>query len=121
MLSRPSWQRTTSNLRDELLGLDVDLVRRAPTGPSPEQAKRVDLAAVGALLVVVQQSSQAVGAVLNVVRGWVERTPGRAVTVTIDGDSIEVTDASDEEQRQLVEAFVERHRTPTAKKRARRK
>jgi hypothetical protein len=43
------------------------------------------------------------------VRGWLARHEGAAVTVEIDGDTLTLGNASDAEQRRLVEAFLARH------------
>jgi len=45
-----------------------------------------------------------------VIREWLRRSSGgRSVKVTIDGDVIELTGASDEMQQQLIDTFVRRH------------
>lgn len=43
------------------------------------------------------------------VQGWLGRHRGAAVTVEIDGDTLTLGEASDAEQRRLVEAFLARH------------
>jgi Effector Associated Constant Component 1 len=43
------------------------------------------------------------------VQGWLGRHRGAAVTVEIDGDTLTLGNASDAEQRRLVEAFLARH------------
>jgi hypothetical protein len=49
---------------------------------------------------------------VRTIQSWVERTSSRSVKVTLDGDTIELTNASDDAQRQLVESFLARHATP---------
>jgi hypothetical protein len=43
------------------------------------------------------------------VQGWLGRHRGAAVTVELDGDTLTLGEASDAEQRRLVEAFLRRH------------
>ena len=43
------------------------------------------------------------------VQGWLGRLRGAAVTVEFDGETRTLGDASDAEQRRLVEAFLKRH------------
>jgi hypothetical protein len=51
--------------------------------------------------------------VLGLVRDWLRRSPvQRSVKVTIDGDTLELTGASDELQRRVVDDWVARHATP---------
>ncbi len=43
------------------------------------------------------------------VQGWLGRHRGAAVTVEIDGDTLTLGEASEAEQRRLVDAFLARH------------
>jgi hypothetical protein len=97
----------TLQLRGELLELDVDNVERPAGGPPPPGTRGVESAIVGTL--VVTATREVVGAVIRVVAGWLGRSSGRSVKLEIDGDSIEVTDPSAEDQRRLIAAFLERH------------
>lgn len=98
----------TSQLRRRLLELDVEtveLVRRqegVPTG-----AKPLDAVAIGALAVTV--APVALKAVVALVESWLKNRPVRSVTLTIDGDSLELSKISRSEQRELMEAFIEKH------------
>jgi membrane-associated two-gene conflict system component 1 (EACC1) len=94
-------------LRRELLELDVDAVRRLP-GEAPPPGTR---AAEGALLggLVVGLGREAIGAVVRTIQAWVSRRSGRSVRVTLGGDSIELTNVSDEAQERLIESFLARH------------
>ena len=102
-------ERTTTNLRRQLLELDVESVDRPTAGAAPPDARGIDLAAVGALLVALQQGTDVVSKIVTLVRSWVDREDGRTVKLTIAGDTIELTHASDEDQRRLVEAWLARH------------
>ena len=96
----------TRALREELLDLDVDAVER-PAGAVPDGARGVDAVALGTLLVTLGQG--ALGIVASAIGRWVTRRGGRSVTLELDGDRIELSGVSDEDQRRLIETFVARH------------
>jgi hypothetical protein len=97
----------TIQLRSELLELNVDAVERPPGDPAPEGSRGPEVALMGALLVEVSRGW--VGRVMETIQGWVSRRRTRTVKVSLDGDSIEVNNLSDEDQRRLLEAFLARH------------
>lgn len=98
-------------LRDELRQLDVRDVRAAPADAQPPPGSRgIDVASVGQLLVALL-GTQGLSAVIGAVRGWLgrEQAAPRSVRVELDGDVLELSGASDEEQDRLVEMFLSRH------------
>jgi hypothetical protein len=97
----------TLQLRDELLHADVDDVRQPSAGPPPEGAKGGDVVLLGTL--VVTAGREAVRAVVQAVGSWLSRNPLRSVKLQIDGDTLELSAVSKEEQLKLVEAFLARH------------
>ncbi len=99
-------EHATTQLREELLELDVDRVDQ-PSEPAPPGTRGLDVAALGTLLVGAGRG--AIGPVLGAVQSWVARRSSRSVKITIDGDSLELTNASREDQRRLVESFLSRH------------
>jgi Effector Associated Constant Component 1 len=99
-------EHATSQLREELLELDLERVDR-PTEPAPPGSRGLDIAALGTLIVGAGRG--AIGPVLTAVQSWVARRSSRSVRITIDGDSLELTNASREDQRRLVESFLARH------------
>jgi hypothetical protein len=97
----------TGRLREELLELDVDAVDRPAAGPAPPGSRGLEIAALGTLLVTL--AHDALPVVLATLGSWVSRHGERSVTIELDGDRIEVSGASAEDQRRLVEAFLARH------------
>jgi hypothetical protein len=87
----------TSQLREELLGLNVDAVDRLPGESPPPGTRAAEAALVGAL--VVGLGRDAISAVVRTIQAWVARRSSRSVKVTLEGDSIELTNVSDEDQR----------------------
>jgi hypothetical protein len=100
-------EERTLQLRDELLGLDVDDVHQPSVGSPPEGTKGVEAALVGTL--VVTAGREAVSAVVHLIVGWLSRSGGRSVKLQLGDDVLELSDASKEEQRRAVEAFLVRH------------
>jgi hypothetical protein len=97
----------TGRLREELLELDVDAVDRPAAGPAPPGSRGLEIAALGTLLVTL--AHDALPVVLATLGRWVSRHGERSVTIELDGDRIEVSGASAEDQRRLVDAFLARH------------
>lgn len=97
----------TTQLRQRLLELDVHEVELVRTAQLPEGAKPVDVVTIGALTVTL--APPLVQAVVELVKAWLSSRPIRSAKVTIDGDSIELTDASEAEQERLTKAFIDRH------------
>lgn len=94
-------------LRDECLALDVMGVDRAAVRGAPAGAKGVADGA-GALVVTLSDSAVLV-ALAGVLRSWVARDRGRKITLRIGEDSVEVANPSEQEQAQLIEAWLDRH------------
>ncbi len=98
----------TRALRRELLELDVDSVSPVPAGPPPAGAKGVELAAMGALLVQLGGSVDAVRTVVTALRSWLRRgsSSRRSLRISVDGRTLELTAATDAQQQRLVDEFV---------------
>ena len=101
----------TSQLRQELLELDVEAVDLARSGPAPDGTKAVDVLAIGGLILTLAKSS-ALGHVVAAVQGWLSRDSRRQVEIQMGGDTLKLTGATDEEQRRLVDAWLARHAAP---------
>jgi Effector Associated Constant Component 1 len=97
----------TSQLRRELLELDVDDVKAPRGGEAPPGARGVGAAEIGTLLVAAGRV--AIGPIVAAIQSWVARRASRSVKLTIDGDSIEVSNVSPEDQRELIQSFLARH------------
>jgi hypothetical protein len=101
----------TGYLRTDLLHLDVEEVTAPRAGQVPPGARAVDPGAVGALLVTLGQSADSLHAVVSAVRDWLRRGQGpqRRVRLELDGDVLELSQASSADQERLIELFVSRH------------
>jgi hypothetical protein len=101
-------QRLTEGVRAELLELDVDNVETVRAGEAPPGARAIDMAAVGALLVSLGGSTEALTQMVNAVRAWVGRGGGaaRSVEMTVGDKTLRIANASVDQQDRLIEEFV---------------
>lgn len=101
----------TRFLRDELLQLDVDDVTALRVGEPPPGARVFDVLAVGGLLVSLSRSAESLQAIVSAIRKWLARGEGvrRTIRLEIDGDALELSEASAADQERLIALFVSRH------------
>ncbi|MEA2273267.1 MAG: hypothetical protein QOI98_1975, partial [Solirubrobacteraceae bacterium] len=78
-----------------------------PAGQPPEGAKGVDVVLLGTL--VVTAGREAIKAAAHAVGDWLSRSGVRGVKLELDGATLELSAASKEEQRLIIEAFLARH------------
>jgi hypothetical protein len=101
----------THNLRVDLLQLDVESVYALPEGTAPPGSRALELAAVGTLVVVVKGSVALAEQVVSTVRAWLHRTPeaersDRSLKLTLNGQTLELSAATEGQQQQAVEEFL---------------
>ncbi len=102
-------EELTAAMRRELLRLDVEGVDRLSSGPAPEGARGIDLAAIGALVVSLGKTAPVLGQVIEVVRAWAARAPNRTVKLSLGGDTLELGGMSESDQRQVIQDWMARH------------
>jgi hypothetical protein len=97
----------TRALRTELIALDVGDVRLPPGEPPPPGTRAVDVATIGALIVLVNGSAELLTHVATLLSSWVGRgSVTREVELTVGSTSIRISSASQAQQDRLVEEFV---------------
>jgi hypothetical protein len=99
----------TQRLRGELLATDVETVERARGGELPEGAKGMELLSIGGLIIQFVTQTHVLKAVVDTTVAWLGRQQARSVTLVLDGDTLEVTGVSSDEQNRLIELWVSRH------------
>lgn len=99
----------TQRLRGELLELDVDAVELEAQGAAPDGAKGAELLAFGGLAIQFTLKTPVLRSVVDTTVAWLGRQQARSVKLTLDGDTLEVTGVSSDEQSRLVEQWVARH------------
>jgi Effector Associated Constant Component 1 len=104
--------RLTRRLRAELAEVEgVDSSALAGQDQTLEGAKAGDPVTLGAIVVTLGASGGVFAGLIGAVRDWLGRTTGRhRISVTIDGDTIELEQATLDQQQELLDAFVLRHR-----------
>lgn len=103
----------TGYLRAELLQLDVEDVTALRAGEPPPGSRVFGVVTVGALLIALGQSVQGLRPVVSAVRDWLRRggETRRTVRLELDGDALELSQASPADQERLIELFISRHTT----------
>jgi hypothetical protein len=101
----------TGYLRTELLQLDVADVTSLPAGEPPPGARAFGAETVGALLIALGQGAEGLQSVVTAVQYWLARGAGtrRTVRLELDGDVLELSEASAADQKRLIDLFVSRH------------
>ena len=102
----------TSRLRRELLELDVQAVRRPRADATSDGSRAAEAVEAGALVVALVTSPTLVTALVETVRSWMSRSSARSVRLEMDGDAIELSNASDADQQRLVAVWIDRHANP---------
>jgi hypothetical protein len=103
-------EQLVRRLRGELAELDVESVGPVAGGPVPDGAKGADPVTLGALVVAFSASGGVFTTLIGALRDWLARQSGHnRISVTIDGDTIELERASGAQQQQLFDAYIRRH------------
>jgi hypothetical protein len=101
--------RLARRLRVEVAELDIESLALAD-GTVPELAKGADAVTIGALVVVLSASGGVFTALIETMRDWLGRQSARhRISVTIDGDTIELERAASEQKQALIDAYIVRH------------
>ncbi|MET8114344.1 hypothetical protein ACWG5P_26735 [Streptomyces prasinus] len=105
--------RRTRGLREELLQLDVEDVRSVPAGEVPPGARVGEAAMIGSLLVSLGGAATGLGQVVAVIRDWWGRCHDArpSLRLTLDGDVLELSEATDDQVTEAFDLFVRRHAT----------
>jgi hypothetical protein len=100
-------ERLLRHLRAELAELDVESVRPGPAATVPDGAEGTDPLTLGAVVVALSASGGVFTVLVETLRDWLDRHSARhRVSLTIDGDTIELERASAAERRDLVDAYM---------------
>ncbi|OXM42189.1 hypothetical protein CFP75_43205 [Amycolatopsis alba DSM 44262] len=101
-------------LRGELIDRGIADVQALPAGPPPPGSRGLDAVTAGGLLVTLGKSAEGLRSVVTAAREWLSRggRVKRTVRLEIDGDVLELTEATLTAQDKLVDLFVSRHSAP---------
>ncbi len=105
-------ERLGRQLRNELRDLDIDEVSTVAGAPPPEGSKSGTSAALTEWLVTLSSGGGVFVTVIETIKDWLSRRAGaHKVSVTIDGDTLELSSATPVERAELIETFVRRHQS----------
>jgi hypothetical protein len=91
-------------LERELLELDIeDISRSSPEPPSGAKGTTFEWAEL------IVSAGTALAPLVAVARSWLGRHPKASITLTIDGDTLALTDATEDERSELIAAWMARH------------
>lgn len=96
--------RTTRQLRSELLDLDIQNVRLAEGNTPPPEAKG-DASSVGSLVVDLANSA-GLAALFQLIGTWVTRSQGRSITVQEGNRRMTIDRATVEQSQQIIDYFT---------------
>lgn len=98
-------EQQTVDLAQELRSIRGVNVDRFHTN-APDDAKGLDVAAIGALIGAVSPVAGAVAALVGALRSWVTRDQGRKIRVRVGERELELSGASRDEERELIALFT---------------
>jgi hypothetical protein len=99
--------RLGRQLRNELRSLDVDVVQPPDPGPGGQGGAAASLSE---WLVTTRTGEGEFVTVVATIRDWLgRRAAEHRVTLTVDGDTLELSGVTPVERAELVETFVRRH------------
>jgi hypothetical protein len=96
----------TSQLRRELLELDVQSVERPSRGSPPPGTRGAGALAIGELVVHAATAPALVTGVVAVVQGWLRRAGRRSARIEVNGKVLDVKGLSGADQHELIARFV---------------
>ncbi|MDN3295076.1 hypothetical protein QWM81_13635 [Streptomyces ficellus] len=101
----------TEYLRQDLLQLDVDDVTPLSSGDVPPDARAMGVVEIGALLVSLGQSATVLRQVVVTVHNWWSRCRESrpSMRLTMDGDVLEISEATPDQVANAFELFITRH------------
>jgi hypothetical protein len=93
----------TTRLRADLEAVDLEVAHPLAEAPAGSKGAGLELAQL------VISLAGTMPAMIAALQGWLGRHRGATVSLEIDGDKLTLADASEPDQRRLVETFLARH------------
>ncbi|MET8779084.1 hypothetical protein ABZV58_29120 [Nocardia sp. NPDC004654] len=97
----------TRQLNELLLDLELGAAELISATDAPENTKSISTIAT---TIGIRLGGESLKAAYTRIRDWAARR-GRTVEVTISGDTIKITNATDEQYNKVVDAWLARHGT----------
>jgi hypothetical protein len=104
-------ERSTHQLRDELLDMNLQSVDLVKKGNPPKGSKAgEEIVSWGSLIVGLVASGGVLPNLVGTVQSWLSRRENQKITMQIGADKLEVTGVSNEQQDKLIDAWINRHK-----------
>jgi hypothetical protein len=100
----------TRQLRTEFMEVDVESIDFASIDEAPVGSKSGPPVDWGTLLLTLAASGGVLTTIINVIQSWLTRHDRHRLSIEINGDRLELTGISTDEQQQLIDAWLSRHR-----------
>jgi hypothetical protein len=102
--------QVTRLLLRQLEDIDELDLRPVTAGSAPEGSRALDASVVGAFAASAADLAPLVGTIVTAVREWLRRSPEvpRSVRIEVGGDVLQLSSATAEQEKQLVDLFVAR-------------
>lgn len=97
------------DLRELLLELDIESADPQNRGQAPPGTRGGEIFVAGALTVILARSKELVTKLIASVQWWASLGAGRRVRLELSGDVLEVNGLTREDQRKLIQLFIDRH------------
>jgi hypothetical protein len=98
----------TQRLRQELLEFDVDQVELPRSGPTPPGAKAIEPFSLGTLIITLTAAGGVLTSLISLLQSWLNRNNQRQVKLAINGDTLEVSGLSSDDQQRLIAKWLRR-------------
>lgn len=103
-------ERLSRQVFSMLNGLEIESLEPARSANPPAGSKAGEFFELGSWIMTLSAGGGVFAEVIGALRDWLGRQPPEnRITVTIDGNTLELSNASAREQKDLVEAFIRRH------------
>jgi hypothetical protein len=96
-------------LREWLLPLGIESAEFESLGEAPSGTRSAGMFVAGVLTVVLARSSELFAKLIDVVQWWLSSSGARSVKLELDGEVLEVTGITREDQRELIRVWIDRH------------
>ena len=106
----------SQQLRNELLGFKVESIEHQRNQNMAQGTKAVETISWETLIVTLAASGGIITTIINFILAWVKRNEGRSVTLELNGNKLEVTGLSSNEQKVLIETWLKRTSKTQTKK-----
>jgi len=101
--------KLSQQLRSELLKLNIENVDYQRKENLVNGTKAGDIISWETLIITLAASGGVISTLINFILGWVKRNEGRGVTLELNGNKLEVTGLSANEQKELIETWLKRN------------